>query len=201
MKLKFFFTYIMAAFLTASTFAATEPNFDDDITGVKIAAFNRTLQVNLASVTDETVNISIETPNGLVVHHENVTQMSVLKKYDLRQLEGGDYTLIIENGRTKTIQPFILEFGSIKILENERVTKRLPQILQAKSNVDVRVYMSKKATISINILDNQGLSVFEEKTDAISFAKRYNLSKLPAGIYLVEVLADGEAQYSTIVLD
>ncbi len=201
MKLKFFFSTIIAATLTAATFAATTPTLDDDISGVKIAAINRTLQVSLAAVTDATIDISIETANGSVVHHETVTQMSILKKYDLQQLEGGDYTLIIENGRTKTIQPFILEFGSIKILETERVTKRLPQILQVKTNIDVRAYMTKKSTVSINIVDNQGITVFEEKTDAVSFAKRYNLSKLPSGVYFVQVQADGETQYSTIVLD
>ena len=201
MKLKFFFSTIIAATLTAATFAATTPTFDDDITGVKIAAINRTLQVNLSNVTDATIDIRIETTNGAVVHHETVTQMSILKKYDLRQLEGGDYTLIIENGRTKTIQPFILEFGSIKILETERVTKRLPQILQVKTNMDVRVYMTKKSTVSINIVDNQGINVFEEKTEAVSLAKRYNLSKLPSGVYFVQVQADGETQYATIVLD
>ena len=127
MKLKFFFSAIMTATLTAATFAATAPKFDDDITGVKIAAINRTLQVNLAKVTDATIDISIETTNGSVVHHETVTQMSILKKYDI--------------------------------------------------------------------------NVFEEKTEAVSLAKRYDLSKLPSGVYFVEVQADGETQYSTIVLD
>ena len=140
-------------------------------------------------------------PNNPPITKESATQIVTLKQYDLHLLENGDYVLIVENGRTKTIQPFVLEFGSIKITEAERSTKRLPQITQITTGMDVRVYASKKTTVNVKIVDNQGINVFEEKTEAVSLAKRYNLSKLPSGVYFVQVQADGETQYATIVLD
>ena len=198
MKFKTFFICILAVLFTAKTWATAAPNFD--ITGIKVSAINRTLQVKVAKSTDEAVNISIETPNGTVIHQETAKQAVTLKQYDLRLLESGDYVLIIENGRTKTIQPFVLEFGSIKITEAERTTKRLPQITQVTTGMDVRVYVPKKTAVNVKIVDNQGISVFEETVEALGFAKHYNLSKLPSGVYFAEVNADGETQYSTIVL-
>ena len=198
MKFKTFFICILAVLFTAKTWATDAPNFD--ITSIKVSAINRTLQVTVAKTTDEAINISIETLNGTVIHEERTTQATTLKKYDLHLLESGDYVLVVENGRTKTIQPFVLEFGSIKITESERTTKRLPQITQVTTGIDVRVYASKKTTVNVKIIDNQGISVFEESIDALGFAKHYNLSKLPSGVYFVEVNADNEAQYSTIVL-
>jgi sRNA-binding carbon storage regulator CsrA len=198
MKFKTLFICILAVLFTANTWATDAPNFD--ITGIKVSAINRTLQVKVAKTTDEAVNISIETPNGTVIHQETAKQAVTLKQYDLQLLESGNYVLIVENGRTKTIQPFVLEFGHITVTEAERTTKRLPQITQIATGMDVRVYAPKKTAVTIKIADNQGLSVFEETVEALGFAKHYNLSKLSYGVYFVEVNADGETQYATVVV-
>jgi hypothetical protein len=198
MTSKFFFTCIMATMFALSTATATTTFFDN--IPFEVLAVNRTLQVKVATNADETVEISIETASGTIVHNEKVSNTAAWKRYDLHQLEVGDYKLVVENGRTKTIQPFTLDFGGIKITESERVTKGLPQIKQIGNGMTVRAYMSKKGEFNVKIVDNQGINAFEETTKGTALAKHYNLGKLPSGIYFVEVTADGETQYATIVL-
>jgi hypothetical protein len=195
MTSKIFFICTLAAFLTAPTLTASTPV---DITVVKVAAVNKTLQVKVVKTLDEPFDISIEAVDGTVVYNEQAAKTAVWKQYDLRQLETGNYLLIVKNGRTKTVQPFALNFNGILITETERVTKQLPQITQVGTGINVRVYTPKKALVKVLITDNQGISVFKEETETLALAKHYNLNKLPSGVYFVEVQADGETQYSTI---
>jgi Secretion system C-terminal sorting domain len=196
MTSKIFFICTLAAFLTAEPLTASTPNVD--ITVVKVAAVNKTLQVKIVKTLDEPFDISIEAADGTVVYNEQAAKTAVWKRYDLRQLETGNYLLIVKNGRTKTIQPFALNFNGILITETERMTKQLPQITQVGTGINVRVYTPKKALVKVQITDNQGISVFKEETETLALAKHYNLNKLPSGVYFVEVEADGETQYSTI---
>jgi hypothetical protein len=196
MTSKIFFICTLAAFLTAEPLTASTPNVD--ITVVKVAAVNKTLQVKIVKTLDEPFDISIEAADGTVVYNEQAAKTAVWKRYDLRQLETGNYLLIVKNGRTKTVQPFALNFNGILITETERMTKQLPQITQVGTGINVRVYTPKKALVKVQITDNQGISVFKEETETLALAKHYNLNKLPSGVYFVEVEADGETQYSTI---
>jgi hypothetical protein len=196
MKIKFISLCTLAAILTATTLTAN--TFNPYLTGVEVVAVNKTLQVKVDKLVNETVEISIETFSGTVVYQEKVARTGSWKQFDLRQLETGEYRLVVENSRSKTIQPFVVEFTSIKIEISERIIKQMPQVLKAGTGIDVRAYLLKKGEISLTITDNLGFSVFKEITNAIAVAKHYNLSKLPSGIYFIELKADDEVKYETI---
>jgi hypothetical protein len=199
MKIKFIFICTLAAFLTATTLTANI-TFNPNFTGVEVLAVNKTLQVKVDKLVTETVDISIETQTGTVVYQEKVARTGAWKQFDLRQLETGDYRLIVENSRSKTIQPFTVEFTSLKIDASERIVKSMPQILKAGTGIDVRAYLLRKGDISLTITDNLGFSVFKESANTIALAKHYNLSKLPSGIYFIELKADDEIKYETITI-
>jgi hypothetical protein len=199
MKIKFIFVYTIAAILTATPLTAST-TFSPNFTGVEVLAVNKTLQVKVDKAVNETVEISIETQTGTVVYSEKVVRTGSWKQFDLRQLEVGDYRLIVENSRSKTIQPFIVEFTSIKIETSERTIKQLPQVLKVGNGIDARAYLLQKGEISLIIMDNLGFTVFKEKTNTLALAKHYNLSKLPSGIYFIELKADDEVKYETITI-
>jgi hypothetical protein len=200
MKIKFIFIYTLAAILTANTLTAN-PTFNANFTGVEVLAVNKTLKVKVDKAVNETVEISIETQTGVIIYQETVVRTGAWKQFDLRQLETGEYRLIVENSRSKTIQPFDVEFTSIKIDASERTIRQLPQILKAGTGIDVRVYLKEKGEIRLSITDNMGFSVFEETIKAVSLVKHYNLSKLQSGIYFIELKTDDEIKYETITID
>jgi hypothetical protein len=199
MKIKFIFICTLSAILTATTLTAN--TFSPTMAGVEVVAVNKTLKVKVDKAINETVEISIETVSGTVVYSENVAKTSVWKQFDLRQLESGEYRLVVENSRTKTVQPFSLDFTRIAIDASERFIKQLPQIKKVGNGVDVRAYLFKKGEISLTITDNLGFNVFKETINDVALAKHYNLSKLSSGIYFIEINADGEIKYETITVE
>jgi hypothetical protein len=200
MKIKFLFICTVAALLSAQSWAAN-PLFIDDNKNVEVVAVNKTLRINVAKMAGETVTISIANASLGEIFSETITKSSLIRQYDLRQFENGDFRLIVENDRTKTVQPFTVDYTRININEMERMVTQLPQIKKSKNGFDVRAYLLSKADISVVITDNQGISVFKETNNALALAKHYNLSNLPKGIYFVEIKADGDVKYETITVD
>jgi Secretion system C-terminal sorting domain len=200
MKIKFFFICTMAAVLTAQSLTA-HPLFIEDNKNIEVVAVNKTLRINVAKMAGETVTIRIENAFLGEIFSETFTKSALIRQYDLRQFENGEYRLIIENERTKTIQPFSVEYSRININEMERSVGQLPQIKKAKNGFDVRAYLLSKAEISVVITDNQGISVFKETNNALALAKHYNLSNLPKGVYFIEIKANGDVKNETITID
>ena len=62
------------------------------------------------------------------------------------------------------------------------------------------VFSSEKDNVTLKIVDNQGVTAYEQTIEAKAFAKRYDLSNLPSGVYFVEIDADNEPEYFTIQL-
>jgi hypothetical protein len=123
------------------------------------------------------------------------------KKYNLSQLEAGNYKLVVTKNFVKTIQPFELTYRAVVLNELERKEKFLPSINQSGKNIDVNVLLGNYSNIIVKIYGNDGLTSFEDKNYVVlTLHKRYDLSKLPAGSYVVEVLAGDETQYFNINL-
>ena len=57
------------------------------------------------------------------------------------------------------------------------------------------------SNIKVNIYDNEGRKVYDDINYVVMLLhKRYDLSKLPEGGYVVEVIAGDETQYFPIAL-
>jgi hypothetical protein len=98
------------------------------------------------------------------------------------------------------IQPFSINSEEITILEENRVFNQLPQVIQKGMKLEVRVFASEKEKTTLKIVDNQGVTAFEQTIEAKAFAKRYDLSKLPNGVYFVELIVDGSYENFVIQL-
>jgi murein tripeptide amidase MpaA len=200
MKIKFLFICTVAVLLTAQSLTA-RPLFIDDNKNVEVVAVNKTLRINVAKMAGETVTIRIENAALGEIFSETFTKSALIRQYDLRQFDNGDFTLIVENDHAKMIQPFSVDYARININATERSVSQLPQIKKTKNGFDVRVFLLTKADINVLITDNQGISVFNETLNTLAFAKHYNLSKLPKGVYFIEIKADGDVKNETIIVD
>jgi hypothetical protein len=206
MKTRLFFVLILAITLISTTVKANNGSFSYDLgggTNLKISAIQntKTVVVSLTNVTNEEVTIELEGADGTLVTDNVKGKPNFSKKYNLVNLESGSYRVVVTKKATKTVQPFELTSKSLVLFESERKEKFLPSINQNGMKIDVNVLLGNYSNIKVNIYDNEGRKVYDDINYVVMLLhKRYDLSKLPSGGYVVEVIAGDETQYFPIAL-
>lgn len=205
MKSKIFSALFVAVALLANVVKAENPNnpaIDLKKEGIEVAAVNKTLLVKITEIPNEVVSVSIESPEFGRVFAENFTvNSSVLKRFDLSKLEVGSYRLTIKKAGITTVQPFEVDFGKIQVITDKIETYYSPRISQKGDKVLVSYLSTVPSTLNVVIYNNAGISIFEEKYETTNFQKAFSLSKLPKGVYFVEVSSDStETESFTVKL-
>ncbi len=195
MRTKLFFIWTLAAAFMAQSVTAKPI---DAYSTIKVTAVKMNLKVDVAKTLDEIVDVTIEDAEGFVLQNDRIEKGATRKRYNMRNLPAGQYRLIVLKNRVKMIQPFSINSEEITILETDRTFNQLPQVVLKGTKLEVRVFSSEKENATLKIVDNQGLTAFEQAFDAKTFAKRYDLSKLPKGVYFVELVVD--ANYENFII-
>ena len=206
--MKKFASSILAIALTIASFTAKAENveriFNLEGTKINITAIenSKTVVVTLNNNANGEMSVSLEDAYGEKLATDMVKAPSrFAKRYNLSQLEAGQYRLVITKNLLKTIQPFELTSRNIVLNELERREKFLPSIKHSGDVLDVNVLLGNYSNIIVKIYGNDGLVSFEDKNYVVlTLHKRFDLSKLPAGAYVVEVLAGDETQFYNINL-
>jgi hypothetical protein len=202
MKTRLFFVLALVAILFTNTLSANtvENTFDLAGTTVKISSAQKAVVVNLGNVQKETVSIVIADAQGNVLASELVKNTpNFVKRYNMSQLENGTYTLTVTKKTIRTVQPFEIKDNSLEISEIEKKEKFLPVVHFNKDKLDVNVLLGNYSNITVTIIDNEGRKVSEDKNYVVlDLHKRYDLTKLPRGVYMVEVMAGDETFYQTV---
>jgi hypothetical protein len=206
MKITFSFILALAISMFSTTLKAenTERMFTVEGANIRITALenSKTVMVTLTNTSTGEVTVALEDAFGSNFAKDNVkSTASFSKKYNLSQLEAGNYRLVVTKNFVKTIQPFELTSRNIVLNELERKEKFLPSINHSGNRLDVNVLLGNYSNVIVKVYSNDGLISFEDKNYVLlTLHKRYDLSKLPAGAYIVEVLAGDETQYYNINL-
>ncbi len=206
MKITFSFILALAVSMFATTLNAenTERMFTVEGANIRITALenSKTVMVTLTNTSTGEVTVALEDAFGSSFAKDKVkSAASFSKKYNLSQLETGKYRLVVTKNFVKTIQPFELTSRNIVLNELERKEKFLPSINHNGNRLDVNVLLGNYSNVIVKVYSNDGLISFEDKNYVVlTLHKRYDLSKLPAGAYIVEVLAGDETQYYNINL-
>ncbi len=203
MKKSLFAILALVATLFTTTLSANviENTFDLAGTTVKISAAQKGIIVNLGSVQRETVSIVIKDADENILINELVKETAnFVKRYNMSQMPNGAYTLTVTKKTSRTVQPFEITKGGLTITELEKKEKFIPVVSYQNNKLDVNVLLGKYSNISVTIMDNEGRKVTTDKNYVVlDLHKRYNLSDLPNGAYIVEVMAGDETFYQTIV--
>ena len=205
MKSRTVFISIFAMLLNVAVFANNSERFVELAgSSVKISAVANTkaITVNVNNLLNDVLEVSLEDADGVILYTETAKNTnSFTKRLSLVNLDAGHYVLTIKKNLVKTVQPFELTATSVIISENERKEKFLPKIIQKGNKLDVNVLLGKYSNVHVLIYDNEGRLVFEETNYVVlDLHKRFDLTKLGTGTYLVEVVAGEEVQYSTLSL-
>ncbi len=169
-------------------------------TTVKVTSDSKVISVNLGDVKNDEISIRIEDANGNELVSEKVKgSQNFAKKYNVSKLEDGNYNIIIAKQTLRTVQPFKIVDNKVIVLATEKKEKFLPLLSQDGDKLNVNVLLGNFSNITVTLYDNEGRKVFDEKNYVVlNLHKRYDLSKLPKGIYVAEVMAGDESFFFTV---
>ena len=203
-RLSFILALAVSMFTTTLKADSLENIFILEGANIRITAIenSKTVMVTLNNTSTGEMTVTLEDAFGAPFASDKVKPSArFAKKYNLSQLEAGNYKLVVTKNFVKTIQPFELTYRAVVLNELERREKFLPSINQSGKSVDVNVLLGNYSNIIVKIYGNDGLTSFEDKNYVVlTLHKRYDLSKLPSGAYIVEVLAGDETQYFNVNL-
>ncbi|MDZ7881285.1 MAG: hypothetical protein U5L45_26720 [Saprospiraceae bacterium] len=196
--------FAVSMFTTTLTAENTERVLNVGGTNIRIMAIenSKTVMVTFSNTSEGEVTVALEDVYGARLVSDKVKSSErFAKKYNLSQLEAGNYRVAVTKNLRKTVQPFQLTSSSIVLNASERKEKFLPSIKFKGNTLDVNVLLGNYSNIIVKVYSNDGLVSFEDKNYVVlTLHKRFNLSKLPAGTYVVEVTAGDETQYYNVNL-
>jgi hypothetical protein len=167
---------------------------------VKIASTTQSVIVNLGDVQNEEIKISLVDEDQKTLMTETVKNANgFVKKYNMSRLEDGSYKMIITKKTVRTVQPFTIEKGEVKMSGMDKKEKFLPALSFNNGKLDVNVLLTNYSNIIVKLFDNEGREVMTDNHYAeFKLNQRYDLAKLPAGVYVAQVMAGDETFSYTV---
>jgi hypothetical protein len=202
-SIKLFSAFAFATSLFVQTLSANviENIYNVDGVEVKIASNAQNVIVNLGDVQNEEINISIMDDDQKTLMSETVKDVKgFVKRYNVSRLEDGIYKMIITKKTIRTVQPFSIEKGIVKMSNMDKKEKFLPTLSFNNGKLDVNVLLGNYSNIVVKLFDNEGREVMTDNHYAeFKLNKRYDLVKLPTGVYVAQVMAGDETFSYTVV--
>lgn len=128
-------------------------------------------------------------------------QTSIGKIFDLEALPNGKYALFFETETNEIIQPFRIENGRILLQEKDRIVRYVPTVAKTGEFISISWLNAETSNIQVEIEDATGALVLEEKLRGVlKVARRYDVSRLARGEYLVKVKTKTKTYYREISL-
>jgi len=178
-------TFTMAALFTVNAAASFAGSHEPLIRLVESG--EQGLHLYMDSLTD-LARLSIFDGNGVVLFRDNVKKrFDFRQKYDMSELPDGSYTFEIESGNRIKKYSFVITQGDIEI-DDECEAVYKPTIVQNGKQLDVSYLNLESGEVSIFMYDPNGKQILNKDLSGVqSVGKRFDLSKLDAGIYKVVV--------------
>jgi hypothetical protein len=145
----------------------------------------------ISSNSKDAIELAIHDRQGQQLHQEITTQdVMNTRQYNLKNFPDGTYHVRIKSGATTFLQHIELVDNEIKIPSKSANTLFQPNIVQKGSKVDINMLCLGDASVVVSVKDENADVVFVQKMKAISpLTQRFDLSRLPVGVYNVEVRA------------
>jgi hypothetical protein len=195
-SIKLFSAFAFATSLFVQTLSANviENTYNVDGVEVKIASTTQSVIVNLGDVQNEEIIINLVDEDQKTLLTETVKNVNgFIKKYNVSRLEDGNYKIIITKKTVRTVQPFTIEHGEVKMSGLDKKEKFLPTMNFNEGKLDVNVLLGNYSNIIVKLFDNEGREVMTDNHYAeFKLNQRYDLSKLPTGVYVAQVMAGDE---------
>ena len=155
---------------------------------IQVATDSKSLIVRLEA-SSAAVLVQIETAEGTIVYTDNTTegQNPSFKRYNVSNLVDGSYRLVVRQGYTQTAQAFDVEAGKVTFKTADSKTTFLPVLVQKGQKLDLSFFNGIATDMTVEIYDNAGVKITEKTYHAALVQQRFDLSRLPKGIYFAIV--------------
>jgi len=163
-------------FSSVASFANTNPTLSLDE--------GKVLVVNLNDWVNSNVEISIKDLNGAILHNDSFQNKSTVgRKYNLKNLPYGQYTLVIESADKKAIHKLEVTNNTVEMqpLSSKMIFK--PHVTINENSISLNLLaLGEDMFISISDQNEPFFSVAYKNMSTVN--KRFDTSELPAGRYL-----------------
>lgn len=166
-------------------------SFADAFPFVKLTSKeNKMITLRVGSAESEITNISIKNRFGQVLYTETVENVNgILKNFDLKHLESGQYEIELENALTIEVLPITVTYDSISVIEGQFNTVHKPFVrLKENGIIDFNYLNLNSHQTSVVITNSKGNVIYKQKLGGQSgIEKRFDVSSLDKGEYQVMV--------------
>lgn len=146
---------------------------------------NKTLTVETFTWKSSQLKIQIKDAFGTIILEENPSNTSRYRKYNLKNLPDGNYTLEMSNELRISSKPFVIN-GNNVMLSPDHKTIYKPVVFWQKDYLDVNL-LALGSESTLKIYNDKGETVYSQVLNTPAVHKRYNISQLPKGAYTVSV--------------
>lgn len=148
-------------------------------------------RLGVINVSNRPLTVEIKNKNAEVFFTKNIAgNKNFFQMVDLNTLPDGEYKVVVSGTNFSSEKKFIIENRVAKLIPKEAESIPVFNFLENKTLL-VRYYNVKQNSVNIFIEKDNDV-VFEERdiTD-LNIVKKYSLTKLPKGPYVVKVYSGG----------
>lgn len=151
---------------------------------------------------DATIRIADE--GGQTLSKSTVASLNgrAVKIFNLEKVEPGQYRFIVSMASKEVLQPFEVTEEDLLINGDERQVYLVPTIRIGDDFVDVSWLNSRISDVTVKIQTPEGKAVFEDElSNILKVERRYNLSQLRRGDYMVVVTTPYKSHFEQLIID
>ncbi|MEZ5039712.1 MAG: T9SS type A sorting domain-containing protein [Saprospiraceae bacterium] len=183
------FTVVLFANGVLPTLQITKADFDKKISFV-VEGLNGNASVRLTDKDD--ISLFSQVLEGSSSYH---------KIFDLTSLPNGAYILEFTTETRTVLQPFTITELGIRLKEADQKFRYIPIVKVKKGLLDVSLLNNELANIDIEISKIGGELVHEESLkNVLKVSRRFDVSNLSPGTYLVKVRTSEKTYYKEVQL-
>ena len=189
-------TILTTAFLMAVVFGV----FANEITPSFAAPISdKSFSVSLSKWKSTEVEISIVDQFGTVVISETVSpETNKARVYNMKFMEDGNYTVVVEDATKTSKQAVTLDAGSINVGVDSKTFYK-PMFKYDNDLVKIN-YLALGNKVSVKLIDSEGNLLYNEKFEnEAAINKALNIKSLQSGFYYASITTE-DATYTFDVI-
>ena len=167
-----------------------------------VTSSDKSISVYFEDWNNDGLTVRIKNNHGRNLFVDKIKDNNITgKRYNLKNLIDGKYTLTISNKSNSMEMPFIIENEAVSVTKKERNTFYNPSVTLNDRILEFHMLALNKK-IDISILDSKGKTVFKEKVaNEGDISKVYDLSKFESGRYTLITAQDDHLSKDTFKLN
>lgn len=190
--------FIILTFFISGTSIAHATVSDMGTSIIVAVKESKKFTLNLSEVKFGIVSCEISTNKGVIVHNQKIDPQIVNSTvFNLENLKVGSYVITVEDNLLFQEINIVINENDLNVLPGSKVTYKPHFKILNNEFLDLNLFAkNKKARLKISDYDGE---IYKESFEPRStISKRYDISKLPKGDYVVELEYDGRYFYQEI---